>query len=370
MLRYLRRVDDVTGGTLRWGILNRPDRVLFGLGLRRVLCPASATNRALLGMGAAWDNREDGREQQMTVSEAREALWMALREAFFVASGIDFKTGRRVDIPALDWIELVPVQGKGETDEVRFGLLGDGYRDVLVPAKAMQGFWKKPRERLEVLPQLMPPEGDGYMPLYCAAQWIATEGGAVGFDPVDESKWRPAFDRLLGAIASLKVRVVGLRAGERNAVPPFHFAGCVVAYPHAEPSLELILGETIYLRSSPYVDDEHWRKGFDDALVSRHKDHWTQLMVERGDVRELWPFTATQPTKTGAPGRPALSMHLILDEMERRAKAGTINSTVGSEAVELVEWLTGAHPLAPRPKAKTVENQIRDRFRTLKTRPK
>jgi hypothetical protein len=57
---------------------------------------------------------------------AQEALWIALREGFFVAGGIDFKTGRGVDIPALDWNELVPVQGKGESDEVRFGLLGDG----------------------------------------------------------------------------------------------------------------------------------------------------------------------------------------------------------------------------------------------------
>ena len=30
------------------------------------------------------------------------------------------------------------------------------------------------------LPALVEPEGPGYMPLYFAAQWIATRGGAVG----------------------------------------------------------------------------------------------------------------------------------------------------------------------------------------------
>ncbi|UDL87216.1 hypothetical protein LGH82_18635 [Mesorhizobium sp. PAMC28654] len=325
---------------------------------------------ALLSIRSAYDRVAGVREQQMTVEDARQALWIALREGFFVASGIDFETEHRVEIPALDWNELVPVQGKGEVDEVRRGLLGSGYRDVLLPAKAIQFFWRKPKEKHDPLPPVMPPVGDGYMPLYCAAQWIATEGGAVDFDPADTTRWQPAFDQLLGAIASEKIRVVGLRSGAREPVPSFHFAGCVVDYPHAEGSIDMMLSESIYLRSYPYVDEEHWRKGFDDALTSRQKDHWTQLMVERGDVRQRWPFAVGEATKTGAPGRPALSMHLILDELERRADNGTMKIKVGEESVELVAWLRDKHPQSPRPKPKTVENQIRDRFRTLQAHPK
>ena len=33
------------------------------------------------------------------------------------------------------------------------------------------------------LPPLVPPEGPGYMPLYCAAQYIATRDGTVEIDP-------------------------------------------------------------------------------------------------------------------------------------------------------------------------------------------
>lgn len=323
---------------------------------------------ALLGMGAAWDSREDGREQKMTVSEAQEALWTTLREGFFVASGIDFKTGRRIEIPALDWNELVPVQGKGESDEVRFGLMGDGYRDVLVPARAMQGFWKKPREKHELWTPLMTPEGDGYMPLYCAAQWIATEGGAVDFDADDESKWRPAFDQLLNAIASEKVRVLGVRGGAREPVPGFHFAGCLVDYPYASTSLDMIFTETMYLRSTPY-DQEHWHHGFDDALVSRHKDYWNQLMVERGDVRERWPF-ALALRGTGAPGRPTKSIFLIVDEFERRAASGTCMPTLREEATALLAWIKFAHPQRERPVIKTIENNIRRSFKAQMTTPK
>lgn len=322
---------------------------------------------ALLGIGSAYDAAEaGGRSQQMTVSEARETLWIALREGFFAASGIDFESDRRTEIPALDWHELEPVQGKGESDEVRRGPLGNGFRDVLVPSKAIMGFWKKPKVGHDPLPPLIPPNGDGYMPLYCAAQWIATEGGAVDFDPADEPIWQLAFDQLLGALASEKVRVVGLRGGVREPVPGFHFAGCVVDYPHGGASLETILSGTVYLRSYPYLDDQHWQKSFNDALVSRSKDHWTHLMVEKGDVRQRWPFTATETAKTGAAGRPALSMHLIFDELERRAIAGTMLDAVGSESKKLVEWLKVTHVEKPRPTPKTVENQIRDRYRQLR----
>ncbi len=125
---------------------------------------------AKLALSEAFDRANDeGRPLVMAVGESEEALWVALREGFFEATGIDMKTERRVVIPALDWRELTPVEGKGEVDEVRYGLLGTGYREVLVPGKAIRGLWGVPRVESLYLPPLMSPEGDGYMPLYCAA---------------------------------------------------------------------------------------------------------------------------------------------------------------------------------------------------------
>lgn len=139
----------------------------------------------------------------MTIGEAREALWIALREGFFPASGIDAETGRRVQIPALEWQELVPIQGKGEVTKYGWGRLGTGYHDVLVPSVALLGFWRKPVENVVRLPPTMALDGFGYMPLYCVAQWIATEGGTREFDPADLAVWKPAFDKLIDDLWSL-----------------------------------------------------------------------------------------------------------------------------------------------------------------------
>ncbi len=319
----------------------------------------------LLGISSTYDVVEGGKQLAMSIGEAQEALWMALREGFFSASGIDNETGRRVEIPPLDWHELVPVQGHGGVDEVRRGLLGTGYREVLFPTVAVRGFWRRQPERQYSIPPIMPPEGEGYMPLFCAAQWIATKGGAVQFDPVDEEIWRPAFNELLDAIASEKVRVVGTRDGQREIVPGHHFAGCAVDYPYKDAELETILSEDLYLRSYPYIDDQHWRNGFDDALMNRWKVCWTRLLAEKGDVRARWPFETIRVLKTGAPGRPT-SMHMVTQELDRRGNEGPIEESVAKQAAVLSDWLKQHHPDTPQLTAKTISNKIGSQFRALR----
>lgn len=260
---------------------------------------------SLLRIGAAIDCVEE-KPPAMTIGEAQEALWIALQEGFFAASGIDTETDRRVEIPPLDWHELVVVEGKGEVDEVRRGLLGSGYRDPLVPSVAIRGLWREPVEKAMRLPALVRPDGDGYMPLYCAAQWIASESGQVNFSPEDPPRWRAAYTALLAAITSEKIRVVGLRSGEREIIPSHIFAGIQVDYPFEDPELELMVGPELYLRSYAYRDDEHWRGGFDDALIQKREDKWTRLMVDKPSVRRLWPG---RPSKSSlATGALPLSM--------------------------------------------------------------
>lgn len=314
----------------------------------------------LVGRGQA----DDPPPLLASMKDAREALWAALGEGMLTASGVPRRGGGRVAIPAQEWLALKPLD-REHRDEVGRDGVGLDYADPLVPSKAVRHLWGPRRETME-LPPLMPPDGDGYMPLGCAAQWIATEGGRLGFDPQDQSVWRAAFDQLLGAIASEKVRVVGLRSGLREPLAGFRFAGCVVDYPFSAPSIELILGETIYLRCYPYIDDEHWRKGFDDALISRHKDHWTQLMVEKGDVRHRWPFARIEPPKSGAPGRPS-SMYLVLAELERRAEIGNLEATRSGQAQVLADWFAGQSLDQPPLKPKTIFNKIGSRFRALRT---
>lgn len=322
---------------------------------------------ALLSLGAIYDKVAEGKPLSMSIGDAQEALWMALREGFFLATGIDTETGRRVEIPALEWHELVPVQTKGEQDEVRRGLLGHGYRDVLFPVAPLRGYWRKIEPPTYTLPPVMPPTGFGYMPLFRAAQWIATEGGRRDFDPAEVEVWRPAYAQLLDAISSGAVKVVGVEGHATLPVPAHLFIGIQVDYPYFDAPIDLILSNELVLRSYPYVDDEHWRNGFDDALVDRGGNRWVRLSVEKSDIARLWDFGPTAETSTGLPGRPPLSRHLIEDELRRRGAANELEDRVGVQAKVLVTWLRVAHPKHPPPTPRVVENNIRAEYRRLKS---
>lgn len=321
---------------------------------------------SLLGISASLD-QANGNPPHMTIGEAREALWIALREDFFRASGVSQESGKRDEVDPLDWHELVPVTGKGEVDEVRRGSMGSGYSDILLPSAALQRLWHRPVENPLSLPPLVRPDGDGFMPLYCAAQWIATEGGTIDFPPEDPVRWQVAYDALLGAISADKVRVVGMRGGARDKIDGHVFAGIQVDHPFHNADLALTMGNEVYLRSYAYLDEQHWRNGFDDALVLRTEDKWTQLMVEKTGVRELWPFDAPLPPKSGTPGRPS-SSHLFMAEMARRASSGLLEQSLAAESRYLSGWVAQHHPQMPQAKPKAIQAVIRHRYWELKPR--
>jgi hypothetical protein len=185
----------------------------------------------------------------------------------------------------------------------------------------------------------MPPTGFGYMPLFCAAQWIAIEGETLEIDPADAGIWQTPFANLLAAIASGAVKIVGVNGHQTLPVPAHLFVGIQVDHPYAKPTIEMILSKELMLRSYPYVDDEHWRIGFDDALVDRSGNRRLRLSVEKADVGRLWPFAEKPETSTGLPGRPALSKHLIYDELQRRGTSGDLAPPLREQAEMLVAWL-------------------------------
>jgi hypothetical protein len=231
-----------------------------------------------------------------------------------------------------------------------------------VPTRAVCERWPATLTPPITLPELIRPEGSGYIPLYCSAQWIATEGGSISFDPCDESVWKPAYEQLLARIASEDVRVIGIRNGERQPVPGFHFAGCRVRYPFVDEPFEMLLGEDLYLSSFAYLDEQHWLKGFDDSLQNRCGRHWGRLMVLKSDVAKFWPFEtvveAAASQRTGMPGRPS-SIHLVEAEFVARCRHNEVEASLSEEADVLAAWLKTKHPNSPRLTPKTIKNRLR-----------
>jgi hypothetical protein len=312
------------------------------------------------------------RADLVSVAEAINALWLAIQSGGLEVTGIDEDTGRRVPIPAEQWHDLTWFEEK-ERDVIRAKPMPAYntacYRDVIVPSEVIRERWPAKLMPSVTLPPLMRPEGGGYMPLYCAAQWIATEGGSISFDPCAASVWKPAFEQLLARISSEEVSVIGIQNGERQPVPGFHFAGCRIDYPFVEEPFELLLSEDLYLSSFAYLDEQHWLKGFDDSLRNRHGRRWGRLMVLKSQVAKFWPFDrvgkATVPARTGAPGRPT-SIHLVEAEFEARCARNEVKASLAEEAEALAVWLRDEHPNAPRLTAKTIKNNLRAAYRQHK----
>jgi hypothetical protein len=242
-------------------------------------------------------------------------------------------------------------------------------QEVANPAKAARAHSAAEPTPEFSLPELVKPEGPGYMPLYCAAQWIATHGGSVSFDPADENVWKPAYEQLLARIASEEIKAVGIRNGERQPVPAHHFARIRVSYPFVEEPFGLLLSDELYLSSFAYLDEEHWRKGHDDSLQNRYGCQWGRLMVLKSDVARFWPFDeaagVVYPQRSGAPGRPT-SMHLVKAEFDARCARSELAASLAQEARYLADWLRSAHPSAPPLTDKTIKNKLRVAYRQHK----
>jgi hypothetical protein len=173
----------------------------------------------------------------ISINDAKAKLWEALGENSFQATGVSTDTGERTIIPDYAWRDLHDIEERGR-DVLRVretsGVWTDrGYNDVALRRQNIMAIWLPDRleERGRELLALVKPEGPGYMPLYFAAQWIATRGGRVEIDPSDLSVWQDAFAQLLPRIASNEVTVTGMRDGQREKLEGHIFAGILVDFP-------------------------------------------------------------------------------------------------------------------------------------------
>jgi hypothetical protein len=219
-------------------------------------------------------------------------------------------------------------------------------------------------------PARIPPTGAGFMPLYCAAQWIATAGHAVPWDVPADDLWGDAYQSLCDAIASEDVKINGERLGEKGTVPSHLFANCEISH-HAK--LWLPDEGQFYLSSCPYIDETRWLDGMNDKMVGKNGlPNWERLIVQRKDVWRLWPFNDAQATlrtvRTGMRGRPDSAPHVEREHIARWERGEALTS-VKAEALALWNWIRSRHPEAASGKPKTIEERIRTEHRARRSGP-
>jgi hypothetical protein len=120
-------------------------------------------------------------------------------------------------------------------------------------AKGEDAYQAIDTKNMEMGPPIGPKER-AHMPLSAAAHWIASEGGAISIT-ADEKWWRPAFEKLLAAIVSNKLAVVGRCSGLPEIISNAVFVGIPVAYPCSSNSLHLWGGDEPYLDCQLFIDE-------------------------------------------------------------------------------------------------------------------
>jgi hypothetical protein len=223
-------------------------------------------------------------------------------------------------------------------------------------------------ERVDLTQPEIRPDGPGYMDLTDAACWIATEGGKVGFFYRDKERWRPAFEKLLPAVASGEIEVIGRHSGDLAAqIIGAHFASITVEYPYeGEVHLNLMFGEKPHVKCWGGWDDE--RERYIDELWVGDRKLYSHLQVRKEHVFKLWPFKSDEAQyKSGGPGRPT-SINLVMQEFRSRLDRGVTASSITVESEALAKWLKEHHPDAPQLKPKTIRNHIASEYRQARAR--
>jgi hypothetical protein len=142
-------------------------------------------------------------------------------------------------------------------------------------------------------PEVVAPTGNGFMSLFAAAFWVATEGGALSFDPTSKQCWERGYRPVLDACASDALDIVGVdEGGLPLRILGATFDGCAVHYPGATSEVDfakLMVGEDPWISALPSSD-------FEETLIVRGKEIWTKLRVLKPGIRRLWPFSLADDT--------------------------------------------------------------------------
>ena len=139
-------------------------------------------------------------------------------------------------------------------------------------------------------PALIKPVGNGYMPFFSALLWIATQGFQVKLKKqYDKKAWTGAYQQLVNAVASEKVKAMGRRGSDSEIIPAALFASCqIVRLWDGYNQIRAESGE-MYLRGGFYANHAQWIDNSDELVVGV-KPVWKQIVVRKSDVGREWPY--------------------------------------------------------------------------------
>jgi hypothetical protein len=207
-----------------------------------------------------------------------------------------------------------------------------GYRDVHIDKKRLVLNFPAPPPILtsDDLGPPMQPQGAGFMPLSQAAYWIATKGALVVIENVeDNNAWQDAYRDMLDHIASGEVEVVGRQNGygTPTKIEGHRFSGICVEYPYSDTPNEVLFGDEPHLSCYPFIDEEHWRREFNDKLMAdRNLPEFTHLEVKKSDVARLWPSAPPTPADASTSASASGNTSPVGAELRRETPAVTTKS--------------------------------------------
>jgi hypothetical protein len=102
--------------------------------------------------------------------------------------------------------------------------------------------------------------------------------------------------------------------------------------------------------------------GGTDTVTPTDAEAAIQTMAPAHDVSTPSVAEDIEQYKTGLPGRGTIA-HLIIREFERRLAADECQAPLAAEARALRDWASVKHRKAPTPTPRTIENQIRAKYR-------
>ena len=223
-------------------------------------------------------------------------------------------------------------------------------------------------QRVDLTQPEIRPDGAGYMDLTYAACWIATNGGRVSFFYRDKAVWQSAFEKLLPAVTSSEIEIIGRQNGRLPAqINGAYFASITVEYPYQdEVHLNQMFGERPYIKCWRGWDDERERS-IDELWIGDRK-LYSHLQVRKEHVFKFWPFELDRARyRSGGPGRPT-SMHLVEQEFRSRRDRNIVAPSIKAESEALAQWLKERYPDAPPLRPKTIKNRLASEYRQWRAR--